>query len=179
MQRPSDKLYWDNKWAGTLVAPQGTLVMYLEYCLAEPRIHPPLLSSLPSQPSPRSSSLSADAWCHFLPTWHGSCIRMQSSSHSYTILPPAHHRSLPEKCWVTDQNLANVPVLLILSSSFFFLHETAKFRLTAELSHSNFWCILSSHGPCHCLGPRLKVITGVVWVGHWKKNTGHICSGGI
>lgn len=41
-QRPSDKLYWDNKWAGTLVAPQGTLVMYLEYCLVELCIHPPV-----------------------------------------------------------------------------------------------------------------------------------------
>jgi len=156
MQRTSDELYWDNKWAGTLVAPQGTLVMYLEYCLAELCIHPPPLSS----PVPFAPllflifPLSTVVWCHFLSTWHGSCIRKQSSSHSYTVPPPPHPHPhfLPEKCWVTDQNLANLPLLSILSFFFsFFSYQTAKVRLMPELSQSNFWCIYTSHGCSHCL----------------------------
>lgn len=118
--------------------------------------HPPSLS--PSRSLFSTPLLSSDVWCHFLPTWHGSFIRKQSSSHSYTIPPPPHPRphSLPEKCWVTDQNLANLPLLLILSFFFFFffpvfLYQTAKFRLTPELSNFNFWCISTSHSLRHCL----------------------------
>lgn len=101
-------------------------------------------------PSPSSPLLPADGWCHCLPSWRSSCIRTQSSSHSYTIPPPVHPHSLPEKCWVTDENLANLPLVLILSFFFFssFPYQTAKFRWMPELSPApNFDAFFTSYGP--------------------------------
>lgn len=156
MQWPSDKLYWDNKWAGTLVAPQGTLVMYLEECLAEPCIHPPP----PSSRSLLPSSLPAlclfptpplHAWCHFLQTQCGcrigEAIYLSCLHSSYTPLAP----SLFARKVLSYRSKSGQSASCLDAIFFSFLYQTARFRLTGTFPVLKFWCIFTSYGPCRCL----------------------------
>lgn len=129
-------------------------------------------------PPPSSPLLPADVWCHCLPSWRGSCIRTQSSSHSYTIPPPVHPHSLPEKCWVTDENLANLPLVLILSFFLLFhiklpsLDEWQNFPPLPILMH---FLPHMAPGHCHCAAGSSK--QGGEVLGSQVKY-GYICSDG-
>lgn len=173
MQRPSDKLYWDNKWAGTLVAQRGTFVMYLEYCLAELSIHPPTSPPLvplnPSRPSPLlfPSPLMSDVISS--QPGNGSCIMKQSSSYSYTIpLPPHPSPSLLARKVLSYRSKSGQSASALDSIFlflFFLLYQTAKFRLMLEFCYSNFWCIFTWWGLCDCLCAAHRLDRGEVTAG--------------
>lgn len=111
---------------------------------------PPLVPLNPSRPSPLlfPYSLMSDVI--------SSQPGMAAASWSNLVLTPTqflcprtpHPHSLPEKCWATDQNLANLNALdSIFLLLFFSLYQTAKFRLMLDFCHSNIWCIFYLIGP--------------------------------
>lgn len=119
--------------------------------------HPPSLSLLPAPYSPL-------LFCPLMSDVISSQPGMAASSGSNLVLTPTqflHPRTLAlTPCQKSAELQIKIwPICLSswfylsFSSSFFsrFLYQTAKFRLTPELSNFNFWCISTSHSLRHCL----------------------------